>query len=81
MEVTREVEGGSQRRKEIQRGGKRRNLGEKLKETRRNAPLRDASPSFHLSNLKLERPYTKKEMCFLLCSDYSGQVRGARYQF
>lgn len=36
------------------RKGNRRVLGEKLNRTREEIHLRDASPSFYLSNLKLE---------------------------
>lgn len=58
MEVKRKVEGGSQRRGEIQRGGngrKQKRLGREAEEDkRRNTPLRDASWSFYLSSLKLE---------------------------
>ncbi|XP_015443762.1 protein FAM71F1 isoform X4 [Pteropus alecto] len=42
------------RYREVVRKGNRRDLGEKLNRTREEIHLRDASPSFYLSNLKLE---------------------------
>ncbi|XP_039716608.1 Golgi-associated RAB2 interactor protein 1B isoform X3 [Pteropus medius] len=42
------------RYREVVRKGNRRVLGEKLNRTREEIHLRDASPSFYLSNLKLE---------------------------
>lgn len=46
------------------RKGNRRELGEKLENKRRNIPLRDASPSFYLPNLKFESKaiYKKKNV-------------------
>lgn len=48
------------------RKGNRRDLGEKLNRTREEIHLRDASPSFYLSNLKLESKaiYQKKKFVF-----------------
>lgn len=52
----------------MERKGNRRDLGEKLENKRRNIPLRDASPSFYLSNVKLESKdiYPKKVFSSLL---------------
>lgn len=81
MEMKRKVEGGSQRRRVIQRGGKRRKqkrLWRKAEEDRRrNTPLRDASPSFYLSNLKLESKaiYQNKKCVF-----FSAQTTVDKYE-
>lgn len=48
--VKRNVEGGNQRRRKMQKSGDRK----KQKRGQEKSPLREASPSFYLSNLKLE---------------------------